>query len=54
MWILGTKTFWAGLVGAAAVLLQADAINMETVLAAVAILLGAIGVRHGISKGPAK
>lgn len=47
---LKSKTVWAGIIGAASVLVNAGHIGAVEIGQAVSILLGAVGVKDAISK----
>lgn len=48
--ILKSKTFWAGVIGAAGVVVDAPAITLDVVLQAGAIVLGGAGIRDSFTK----
>lgn len=48
--LLKSKTVWAGIVGAAGIVLNAPAIDLTVVLQAGSLLLGAVGIKDAILK----
>jgi len=51
MWLLKSKTFWGGVLVAAAQVIP-DPKNPDAWGQAAGIIIGTIGLRHAIKKGP--